>query len=213
MFTNNVILYTVTIKVRSDFVCSKLLLKKFKIHLKNIHKYYEKILYKIEIGKPIGNLDRWILDNFYIILEQTQIIREKLLNDENILKKRQNELYELVDTILKKQHYELDMDLFVLELDRIQKETNHYFRYSEFYYIYILCKFLLIQRFSKLTSVLFYRFENEYYYDKKFRKIDKKIERGSKVQWVRELRIGDNLKPYQIYSKVEVVLQLKALMH
>ncbi|MBP7101685.1 MAG: hypothetical protein KBA86_00405 [Bacteroidales bacterium] len=130
--------------------------KEFVLSIQQITTYYKILVEETKNKKTVGSTNEWILDNYFIISEQEKSIRDELRSKviKSIKSKRKKLLYELLDAILYKSNYQIDINLIFNEINEYQQKQNDYFSYTEISFLYILFRIILIQKISNLSQHL-----------------------------------------------------------
>ena len=138
--------------------------KTFKKNVKSITDYYMLLVEETKSQRLVGSTNEWVLDNYYMISEQEKILREELSNASlrNIKPRRLRILENLIIFFLKKNHFEVNKNLFFRYISQVQVSQNDYLSYPEVCILLPLTKHILIGQLAELCNTL--REENAYHY-------------------------------------------------
>jgi cyclic beta-1,2-glucan synthetase len=154
-------------------------LRQFKKNIHNITRYRKKLLVKYQKNERIGSINEWIIDNYYLINEESKYIQGFYKN--KIKSKRKKHVYFVVSKILNEKDYNLDIDVFFNELNLYQQQNKDNFSYAEINYIYIIIRMILIDGLSKLSSKLERRLNIKNEIEELFNYILKRYEKDSNI--------------------------------
>ena len=98
---------------------------------KYIEEYYEKLVDLTKNHNFVGSTNEWIIDNFYLVVEQRNVIKKFLKNRKNreILSSNE-EMYKILLDIFLKHNYNVDKATLLKELNSYQSKNNCYFSYK-----------------------------------------------------------------------------------
>ena len=125
---------------------------KFLDDCNNIENYYEKLVELTKNHNFVGSTNEWIIDNFYLIVEQRNSLKRTFKHKKNIkelLAKNEN-MYDILKNIFKSHNYNLDKQLLIRDLNLYQTKNNCYFSYSAIKVIPILITMLLTDELNQL---------------------------------------------------------------
>ena len=103
-------------------------------NFKNITKYYFFLINKTKNHEYVEITNEWLIDNYYILAEHKNMIKENMKE----LKKNLKIIYRnyiVLKTIVSKNNYNLSFKDLINELKSYQKETKKTFTYKELKYI------------------------------------------------------------------------------
>lgn len=132
------------------------IIKRFNKGMLELTKYYRKLINKAKSNYIIGSINEWIVDNFYLIVEQEKHINNDYLSREirRIPTARKEKIYNLVESILEACDFNVNKKQLFSELKKYQEENNDYFSYLEINLIYIFLRMIIIMRLHKLSLKL-----------------------------------------------------------
>ena len=109
---------------------------KFLEDCSNIEKYYEKLVELTKNHNFVGSTNEWIIDNFYLVVEQRNAIKKFIKNkkDRNLLSTNEA-MYNILLDIYLKHNYNMDKNILIKELNSYQTKNNICFSYN-------ICSFL-----------------------------------------------------------------------
>lgn len=161
----------------------------YKKEVKDLNDFYE---YFVKLTKNhvfIGAINEWVVDNFYLVIETENKLRNDLRNDKavkKIVRKDYYFLYEIVKNIYENHDYYVSYEILYRELNKYQKKNEHYFTYEELRAIPIFMAFIIN---TKLTSVV--------RHNKK--KLEEKLKFREEINLIEKKRLEDphfNLSDY-----------------
>ncbi len=125
------------------------LLNKFMVNYKNISKYYKFLINKVKAHENVEIINEWLIDNFYLVVEDKNSIMNNSTKLSKKLKKSQY-IYKALSTIVSKNDYNINYKLFLKEMNLYQKQHNYYFSYQE---LSLVKPLLIIIYYNKLAEV------------------------------------------------------------
>ncbi|MDD3187670.1 MAG: glucoamylase family protein [Bacilli bacterium] len=151
----------------------------YKNDVRKIEKYRAKLIFMIKKNKSIDSINEWLVDNYFILLENRKCIIDELsFNElEKIKRKRKNFLIHLVEEILEKTGYAFNSKKIYSDIYKFQEKNNDYFSYSELSYIFVMFKIVLIKQLRDLSMRLNERLEIKMKMVNKYNKIIKNSNR------------------------------------
>ncbi len=126
-------------------------LKKVIDNCKYIEDYYEKLVELTKNHNFVGSTNEWIIDNFYLVVEQRNAIKKFIKNkkDRNLLNNN-SEMYNILLDIYLKHNYNMDKNILIKELNSYQTKNNTCFSYNAISVIPIYISILLIEELYDL---------------------------------------------------------------
>ena len=125
---------------------------KFLEDCNNIENYYEKLVDLTKNHNFVGSTNEWIIDNFYLVVEQRNVLKRMFKNKKNV--KEMLAVNEDIFTILKdvfiKHDYSVDKNMLIKELNNYQNKNNCYFSFKTISVIPIFISIILIDELNKL---------------------------------------------------------------
>ena len=119
--------------------------KSFKI----ITNHYKKLLEMTDNHLFVGITNEWILDNYYLIIEQKPNILGFLKDTKSLKYINKNvDLYSIIEKILEENNYRINEAIILKELTKYQKENDIVFLYQELCLVPILISIILIDKIS-----------------------------------------------------------------
>lgn len=123
------------------------ILKEFKI----ITKHYNNLVDIASQHYFVGIINEWIVDNYYLLVEQYDQIKYFLKKDKRAKYASKNGvLYKVIEDILERHNFRIDDNILIDELKKYEKEQNHYFSYQELAIVKMIISILLLNRISKI---------------------------------------------------------------
>ncbi len=124
-----------------------------KTSFKIIANHYKKLVEMTNKRLFVGIINEWILDNYYLILEQKTKVKGfcKAKKSHKYLTKNVD-MYEIVEDILKKNNYRINQNLVIKGLNDYQEENNYEFLYQELALVPILITIIIINRISDICE-------------------------------------------------------------
>ena len=124
-------------------------LKKFFLDCTDINEYYDNLVSKTKQFKYVGITNEWLIDNYYLIVENKKSIYE---NRKGISKKlnKCSSIYAVVKNIVEESEYNINYKSFIKDINAYQKKQNMYFSYKE---ISSIPEILLLIYVSKLNEI------------------------------------------------------------
>ena len=110
------------------------LIKKYQKNFKNITKYYNYLVEKTKQHKYVDITNEWLIDNYYILAEHNNLIKninKKIKNNYKTIKNN----YALLSNIVEKNNYNISFNILTTELKTYQKENKKVFSYKELKYL------------------------------------------------------------------------------
>ena len=127
--------------------------KKLINNYKYIEEYYKKLVKLTKNHHFVGFTNEWIIDNFYLVVEQRNEIK-KLLKDKNgrdILHANE-EMYNIILNIYKNHKYNVDKNTLIKELNNYQTKNNVCFSYNAISTIPVYISLVLIDEIYELCK-------------------------------------------------------------
>ena len=92
------------------------IIKRFNKGMLELTKYYRKLINKAKSNYIIGSINEWIVDNFYLIVEQEKHINNEYLSREirRIPTARKEKIYNLVESILEACDFNVNKNSYFL---------------------------------------------------------------------------------------------------
>ena len=151
------------------------ILKNLKKDIQFITKYYKTLIYQIKRKRSVGSINEWIIDNYYIISEQKNIIEKDLLSKEimKIEKNRKQEIKNIIENFIKQDNYKLSTSQFFKNINEYQVRNNDYFSYDEIYFINTLIRIIIINQISEIGKKQKEKFILKKELETKFKNINK----------------------------------------
>lgn len=145
-----------------------------KLKMKNIAKHYKKLVSMTNKHLFIGIINEWILDNYYLIMEEKQNIKNSLNNKEDLVYLKKNiDIFKITKTILEKHNYKIDEKILIKELSNYQKKYNYIFLYKELSLFPLTCSILLINKIEEICNIENNKLKEKNYIDKQIKKMRK----------------------------------------
>ena len=127
--------------------------KKVIDNCKYIEEYYEKLVDLTKNHNFVGSTNEWIIDNFYLVVEQRNVIRKFLRNknNRNILNSNED-VYNILLDIYLKHNYSMDNNILIKELNSYQTKNDMCFSYDAISVMPIFISILLIEELYGLCK-------------------------------------------------------------
>lgn len=129
--------------------------KKFYQEFKFIGEYYNFLTNLANNDYYVGIVNEWIVDNYYLILEQEKTLKNFLRNDHDykIAFNGKKDLYDVMYKILSHNKFKIDIDSLIKELYLYQENYNYYFTYQEINLIGHVTFLVLLDELVSLAHV------------------------------------------------------------
>ena len=128
-------------------------LKKVIDNCKYIEDYYEKLVDLTKNHNFVGSTNEWIIDNFYLVVEQRNAIKKFIKNKKDRNKLVTNEaMYNILLDIYLKHNYNMDKNILIKELNSYQTKNNICFSYNAISVIPIFISTILIEELYGLCK-------------------------------------------------------------
>ena len=113
---------------------------------KYIEEYYEKLVDLTKNHNFVGSTNEWIIDNFYLVVEQRNVIKKFIKNKQNrnILNANE-EIYTILLDIYLKHNYSMDKTILIKELNSYQTKNDICFSYNAISVMPLFISILLIE--------------------------------------------------------------------
>ena len=119
---------------------------KYLENCKYIEHYYEKLVELTRNHNFVGSTNEWIIDNFYLVVEQKNNIKSFLKSrkrKDNLLKNES--LYDVLSEIFSSYNYNLDKSVIIKEINSYQTKNNINFTYTSISLIPIFINMILVE--------------------------------------------------------------------
>lgn len=125
--------------------------KTFLLDCTKINEYYNYLINKTKQLKYVGITNEWLIDNYYLIVENKKTIYE---NRKGISKKllQCSEIYAVIKKIVKNYEYNINYKLLIKEINAYQNNQNRYFSYKEISSIKEILLFIYIAKLKQICS-------------------------------------------------------------
>ncbi len=122
---------------------------------KYISDYYD---YLVELTKEhyfVGTTNEWIIDNYYLVVEAKNMIKNLLKRDPETRKivNENADLYNLIEGVFEKHHFDVDYKLLTKEINNYQNRSSYYFTYNSIKVIPILIIFVVQEKLHELSVI------------------------------------------------------------
>lgn len=127
---------------------------KFLEDCNDIESYYEKLVELTKNHNYVGSTNEWVIDNFYLVVEQRNAIKRTFKNKKNVKEMLciNEDMYKILSDIFKSFDYNIDKYILIRELNSYQNKNNCYFSYNTIAVIPILISMILIDELNKLCK-------------------------------------------------------------
>ena len=177
---------------------------KFLDDCNNIEKYYEKLVELTKNHNFVGSTNEWIIDNFYLVVEQRNTLKRVFKNRKNIKEMLtiNEDMYDILCKIFTKHNYSLDKNMLIRELNSYQSKNNVYFSYNTISVIPILISMILIDELNKLCVKREAKLEDLRKVNDIVSKIDKDMLDNPDIVLTNYVKIDDYIlnHPYYLYN-------------
>ena len=126
---------------------------KFLDNCKYIEHYYDKLVELTKNHNFVGSTNEWIIDNFYLVIEQKNVIKTFLKSKkrrDNLLK--YENMYDVLSELFASRNYNLDKNMIIKELNNYQNKSNINFTYTAISLIPIYINMILIEELYLLCK-------------------------------------------------------------
>ncbi len=135
-------------------------MKKFIENFDDITDYYNYLVELTKSHEYVGIFNEWLIDNYYLLVEhKNSIILEKKINNKKLYKNEN--VYYLIQDIVNKYNYNLNINTLIKELNKYQKEVKTYLSYSEFDAIPLVLVFVYADKLNKICKVEYKRLQDK----------------------------------------------------
>ena len=120
---------------------------------KYIEHYYEKLVELTKNHNFVGSTNEWIIDNFYLVVEQRNVIKKfaKNRNNKEIIATTED-MYKILLDIFLKHNYNVDKNILMKELNSYQTKHDFCFSYNSISVIPIYISIILIEELYGLCK-------------------------------------------------------------
>lgn len=167
------------------------LYSKFLENCKYIEHYYEKLVELTKNHNFVGSTNEWIIDNYYLVVEQKNSIKKflKSKKNRNDLLKYEN-IYDILLDIFISHNYDLDKATIIKELNNYQNKNNVNFNYVAISLIPIFINVILVEELYLLCK-------------KREEKLDDLTKVNSIISLIDEARINNPDVDLKDYVKID----------
>ncbi len=131
-------------------------LKKFIDNFDDITEYYNYLVDLTKKFEYVGISNEWLIDNYYLLVEQKNIIMlDKKINNKKTAK--HENVYYLINEIVSKYNYNINVNSLIKELNKYQKETRNYLSYDEFEVIPLMLIFIYAEKLNQTCKIEYSR--------------------------------------------------------
>lgn len=177
---------------------------KFLDNCNNIENYYEKLVELTKNHNFVGSTNEWIIDNFYLVVEQRNYLKRFFKNKKNIkeILAVNEDMYQILHTIFSKHEYNVDKNMLIKELNNYQNKNNVYFSYKTISIIPILISIILIDKLNKLCIKREEKLEDLRKANDLVSKIDKDMLDNPDIVLANYVKIDEYIlnHPYYLYN-------------
>lgn len=119
----------------------------------NIDNHYKRLVEMTNNHLFVGITNEWLLDNYYLIIDQKSRIKNfsKDLKGIQYLEKNIN-LIKVIEDILIKYNYRVNEKIVISELIEYQKKNSYYFLYEELRLVPTLIAIIIINKISEVCT-------------------------------------------------------------
>ena len=127
---------------------------RFLDNCQDIERYYQNLVSLTKNHNYVGSTNEWIIDNYYLVVENKNIIKKALKEDKylKILVESNEEIYNILLDIFKKHNYNLDQSTLIKELNAYQNKNGVYFSFGTIKVIPIFIPIIIIDRLKVLAD-------------------------------------------------------------
>ena len=130
----------------------------FKESLVAVTDYYMLLVEETKSERLVGSTNEWVLDNYYMISEQEKVMKVELKSVEKgewrVEKSRIQVLWNLLESYLRRCHFQVDKALLFRYLTQVQQRQKDYLSYPEVTALLPLAKAVLISELAALCRRL-----------------------------------------------------------
>lgn len=121
---------------------------------KNIAKHYRTLVKLTKKNLFVGITNEWIVDNYYVVVEQKTLINKflKKRKKSKYMTKNMN-MYNVMTDILVKHNYKIDEGILIDELNKFQNDNYYNFLYKELYIVPEILMMVFIKKISDICSI------------------------------------------------------------
>ena len=132
-------------------------IKKYKNNFKHITKYYDFLVEKTKQHKYVDITNEWLIDNYYIIAEHNNVIKDMYKELKRDYKKIKSN-YNILSNIVAKYKYNISFNTLVNELKKYQKENTKTFTYKELKYVMPTLCLIYIDKLNSICEKEYIKF-------------------------------------------------------
>lgn len=127
---------------------------KFHKNTKVLASYYKFLTNLTKDNKYIGTTNEWIIDNYYLIVEQEFFVKRFLVDVEagKHAFNKKVDLYEVMKKILKRNKFKIDIPTLINDLNKYQENYDYNFTYHEINAIGVVSYLVLIDELVELCA-------------------------------------------------------------
>ncbi len=175
--------------------------KNFNKNKKIIASYYNTLTSLTQDHYYIGTVNEWIVDNYYLLVEQEK-------NAKNFLKNRKAyrhafrgevNLFEMMRKVLKRNKFKIDIDTLIKELNRYQDNFNHNFTYHEINAIGIVTYLVLMDELVKVCKKEEEKLKEEFAVKELIEAIENDIHKYHEVNLQDYINLDENIVHRPVY--------------
>jgi len=178
--------------------------KKYKLFLKNYDKIVKHYEYLVNLTKNhifVGSTNEWIIDNFYLIVEIKNNLKQSYKDTKKFKFAKNNylDMYKIIENIFIKHNYDVNYKILVTSLNDYQNKNKCYFNYQSIEVIPSMVAMVLIDKLSELCTIKRKEQEEKQKVRDLMKLIDYKRQNGENINLKDYIIIDDSLVENEYY--------------
>lgn len=120
---------------------------------RNIDRHYKNLVKMSNNKFFVGIINEWIVDNYYILIEQKEVLNKFLKIKKNRkYVENSNKIYSFLSNFLKEQNYKIDEENLILAISDFQTKNSYNLSYKELKMLPNLTNILLINKINDICN-------------------------------------------------------------
>ncbi len=177
---------------------------KFLNDCNNIEDYYEKLVDLTKNHNFVGSTNEWIIDNFYLVVEQRNTLKRFFKNKKNVkeLLAINEDMIVILRDIFVRHDYSIDKNILIKELNNYQTKNNCYFSFNTISVIPMFISVILVDELNKLCKRREEKLEDLKKVNEIVSKIDKDSLNNPDLDLSKYVKIDEYIleHPYYLYN-------------
>ena len=183
--------------------------REFNRNTKKLLNYYNYLISLTTDSKYIGTVNEWVIDNYYLVVEQEYNAR-RLLDTRSAYKhafggavethfEGRRNLYDVVRRILKRNKFKMDIPMIINDFNKYQENHGHYFTYHEINSIGVVSYLVLVDELVKLCEKEKLKLSETYAADALIDRIEADVRKYHEVNLKDYISLDDNIVNRPVY--------------